>query len=62
MTVNRTRFGLLAGFWIVILASQYYFLYAKFNSLNACRETRKQVDITQAQIARTKALIDGLRK
>ena len=38
MIINQTKFGLLAGFWILILASQYYFLYAKFNSLNACRE------------------------
>jgi hypothetical protein len=38
------------------------FFDAKFNSLNACRETHKQVDITQAQIDKTKALIDGLKE
>jgi hypothetical protein len=62
MIINRTRFGLFAGFWILILASQYYFLYAKFNSLDVCRETHKQIHITQAQIDKTKALIDGLKK
>jgi hypothetical protein len=62
MTINRTGFGLPAGFWILILASQYYFLYAKFNSLNVCRETHQQVDVTQAQLDKAKARIDGLKK
>jgi hypothetical protein len=62
MTINRTRFGLLVGFWILIFASQSYFLYAKFNSLNVCQEMHKQVDLTQAQMEKARARIDGLKR
>jgi hypothetical protein len=62
MTINRTGFGLLAGFWIPILASQSYFLYAKFNSLNVCREMHQQINITQAQMEKAKARLDGVKK
>ena len=62
MTMTRTGFRLLAGFWILILASQFYFLYAKFNSLNACREMHKQIDISQAQMEEAKARLEGLKK
>jgi len=46
----------------LILASQSYFLYAKFNSLNACREMHKQIEISQAQMEQAKARLDGLKK
>jgi hypothetical protein len=62
MTINRTGFRLLVGFWILILASQFYFLYAKFNSLNACREMHKQIEFSQTQMEQAKARLDGLKK
>ena len=62
MTINGTGFGLLTGFWILILASQSYFLYAKFNSLNACLEMHKQIDVSKAQMEQAKARLDGLKK
>lgn len=62
MTINRTGFSLLVGFWFIILASQSYFLCAKFNSLNACREMHKQIDASQAQMEQAKARLDGLKK
>jgi hypothetical protein len=62
MTINRTGFGLLTGFWILILASQSYFLYAKFNSLKACHEMHKQIEISQMQMEQAKARLDGLKK
>jgi len=62
MVINRNGFQLLVGFWIIILASQSYFLYAKFNSLNACREMHKQIEISHAQMEQAKARLDGLKK
>ena len=62
MTITRTGFGLLTGFWVLILSAQSYFLYAKFNSLNACRDMHKQIDISQAQMEQAKARLDGLKK
>ena len=58
----RTGFGLLSGFWVLILASQSYFLYAKFDSLNACQQMHKQIDVSQAQMEQAKARLDGLKK
>ena len=38
MIINQTRFRLFAVFWLVIIASQYYFLYKKFDALSVCRD------------------------
>ena len=62
MTINRTGFGLLTGFWVLILGSQSYFVYAKFNSPNACREMHRQIDISQAQMEDAKARIRRPKK
>ena len=62
MTITRTGFGLLTGFWVLILASQTYFLYAKFNSLSACREMHKQIEVSQAQMEQAKSRLDSLKK
>jgi hypothetical protein len=62
MTMGRTSFGLLTGFWALILASQSYFLYAKFNSLNACQQMHQQIEVSQAQMEQAKARLDGSKK
>jgi hypothetical protein len=62
MSINRTRFWLIATFWIVIIASQYYFLYRKFEALNLCREQHERLDAMQGQMDKTDALIRGLKK
>lgn len=52
MIINQTRFRLFAVFWIVIIASQYYFLYKKFDALSVCRDQHSQLDAMQAQMDR----------
>jgi len=52
MTFNRTTFTLFAVFWAVIIASQYYFLYRKIESVRACRALHVQLDTTQTQLDR----------
>lgn len=55
MIINQTAFRLIAAFWIVIIASQSYFLYKKFNALTVCREQHSRLDALQAQM-------DGVRR
>ena len=50
MIINQTRFRLIAVFWIVIIASQSYFLYKKFHALSVCRDQHSQLDAIQAQM------------
>jgi hypothetical protein len=62
MIINQTRIKLLAVFWLVIIGSQYYFLYHKFHALSACRVQHGRVDAIQAQMEKTDALINRLKK
>ena len=62
MIINQTGFRLFAIFWIVIIASQYYFLYKKFDALSVCRDQHTQLDAMQTQMDKTEALINGLKK
>jgi len=62
MIINQTRFWLFAVFWIVIITSQYYFLYKKFEALSVCRDQHSRVDSLQAQMDKTEVLIKGLKK
>jgi hypothetical protein len=48
--MNQTKFRLFAVFWIVIIASQSYFLYKKFHALSVCRDQHAQLDAMQAQM------------
>ena len=50
MIINQTRFRLIAAFWIVIIASQSYFLYKKFHALSVCRDQHSRLDAMQAQM------------
>jgi hypothetical protein len=50
MIINQTAFKLIAAFWIVIIASQSYFLYKKFHALSVCREQHSRLDALQAQM------------
>jgi hypothetical protein len=50
MIMNQTKFRLFAVFWIVIIASQSYFLYKKFHALSVCRDQHAQLDAMQAQM------------
>ena len=52
MIINQTGFRLFAIFWIAIIASQYYFLYKKFDALSVCRDQHTQLDAMQAQMDR----------
>jgi hypothetical protein len=54
MIINQTRFRLFAVFWIVIIASQSYFLYKKFHALSVCRDQHGQLDAIQAQMDNTR--------
>jgi hypothetical protein len=62
MIINQTRFWLFAVFWIVIITSQYYFLYKKFEALSVCRDQHSRVDSLRAQMDKTEVLIKGLKK
>jgi hypothetical protein len=62
MTISQTRFNLFAMFWIVILASQYYFLYKKFEALSVCRARMDRTEALQAnidKIEKNQAIIGG---
>ena len=50
MIIDQTRFRLFAVFWIVIIASQSYFLYKKFHALSGCHDQHTQLDAMQAQL------------
>jgi hypothetical protein len=50
MIINQTRFRLIAAFWIVIIASQSYFLYKKFHALSVCRDQHTRLDAMQVQL------------
>ena len=50
MIINQMTFRLIAAFWIVIIASQSYFLYNKFHALSVCRDQHSRLDAMQAQI------------
>ena len=52
MIINQTGFRLFAVFWVVIIASQYYFLHKKFDALSVCRDQHTQLDAMQAQMDR----------
>jgi hypothetical protein len=52
MTFNRTTFTLFAVFWAALIASQYYFLYAKIETLNSCRAQHVKLDSVQTQVDR----------
>jgi hypothetical protein len=62
MIINQTRFWLVAVFWIVIITSQYYFLYKKFEASSVCRDQHSRVDSLRAQMDKTEVLIKGLKK
>ena len=61
MIIYQPKFVLLTAFWIVIIASQYYFLYKKFESVKVCREAQKQVDVMRMQMDKSKDLRNGLK-
>jgi hypothetical protein len=54
MIINQPMFRLIAVFWIVIIASQSYFLYKKFHALSVCRDQHSQLDAIQAQMDNTR--------
>jgi len=58
----KTTLGLLTAFWVVVMSAQYYFLYKKFESLNACRSNLQRVAALKAQMDKTEAIIDSLKK
>jgi hypothetical protein len=62
MIINQTRLRLFVVFWIVIIASQYYFLYKKFDALSVCRDQHTKLDAMQAQMDRLRPLINGLKR
>jgi hypothetical protein len=61
MIITKTRFRLFACFWIAIIASQYYFLYKKFDALHVCRGQQGQMDGIQAQMDKAETLMHGLK-
>jgi len=52
MTFSRNTVALLAVFWAALIASQYYFLYRRIESVRTCRALHVQLDTTQAQVDR----------
>jgi hypothetical protein len=62
MIISRTWFLSLAVFWIVIVTAQYFFLYKKYEALGVCQEQHHKVDALAAQVDKTQAQINGLKK
>jgi len=58
MTFNRTTFILFAVFWAAIVASQFYFLYRKFDAVRTCRAQHARMDTMQTQVDQLKALMN----
>jgi len=58
MTFNRTTFTLFAVFWTAIIASQFYFMYRKFEAVQACRLQHARLDTVQTQVDQLKARIN----
>jgi hypothetical protein len=58
MTFNRTTLTLFAVFWVAIIAAQYYFLYRKFEAVQACRAQQVKMDSMETQMDSLKSLMN----
>ena len=60
--ISRKLFVSFAAFWIVLIPIQYYFMYKKFDAIGVCRDQHHRLDALQAQVDKTQAQINGLKK